>query len=70
LTPLQALNSATSLPARFFGLEDRGRIAPGRRADLAMVHGDPTIDIWNRRRIVAVWKTGVAVQRTKTEKSD
>ena len=33
LSPVQALTAATSAPARAFGLTDRGRIAPGLRAD-------------------------------------
>ena len=34
LTPIEALRAATSVPARRFGLNDRGRIAPGFLADL------------------------------------
>lgn len=63
LTPAQALASATSVPARAFGLEDRGRIAPGLRADLVLVNGDPTEDITSTRDIAGVWKGGVAVDR-------
>ncbi len=33
LTPASALAAATSLPAKHFQLEDRGRVAPGLRAD-------------------------------------
>jgi imidazolonepropionase-like amidohydrolase len=67
LTPLQALAAATSAPARAFGLPDRGRIAPGLRADLVLVDGDPTVDITATRRIVAVWKRGVALERSGTK---
>jgi amidohydrolase family protein len=63
LTPLQALAAATSMPAARFGLADRGRIEPGRRADLVLVDGDPTVDIQRTRAIVAVWKRGVLVDR-------
>jgi len=59
LTPLQALAAATSAPAGAFHLTDRGRAAVGLRADLVLVDGDPTADIRNTRRIVAVWKRGV-----------
>ena len=34
LSPAEALNAATAATARAFGLDDRGRIAPGLRADL------------------------------------
>lgn len=34
IDPIQAIRMATSNPANYFGLQDRGAIAPGRRADL------------------------------------
>jgi imidazolonepropionase-like amidohydrolase len=58
LTPMQALAAATSVPARVFGLSDRGRISPGMRADLLLVQGDPTKNILATRDIVGVWKRG------------
>jgi imidazolonepropionase-like amidohydrolase len=63
LTPLEALASATSEPARAFGFHDRGRIAEGMRADLLLVNGDPTVDIKATRDIVGVWKLGVQYSR-------
>jgi imidazolonepropionase-like amidohydrolase len=63
LTPQEALASATSLPAQKFGLNDRGRIAPGLRADLLLVKGDPTQDITATRDILDVWKTGYEENR-------
>jgi imidazolonepropionase-like amidohydrolase len=60
LPPLDALRSATSVPAGSFGLDDRGRIVPGLRADLLLVAGDPTRDIRATRQIVGVWKAGEA----------
>ena len=59
LTPLEALRSATSLPARRFGLSDRGRIAPGLRADLLLVRGDPTTTISDSLSVLEVWRRGV-----------
>src|SRR5690606_32838090 len=42
LTPEEALRGATCHAARALGLSDRGRIAPGQRADLAVWHvGQP-----------------------------
>jgi imidazolonepropionase-like amidohydrolase len=63
LTPMQALVAATSAPATAFRLSDRGRILPGKRADLLLVQGDPTKNILDTRNIVAVWKRGIPVQR-------
>lgn len=62
-TPTEALRAATATPARRFKLEGRGRIAPGARADLVLVDGDPTIDIAATRAIAAVWKNGHPVDR-------
>lgn len=67
LTPIEALAAATSVPARRFQLADRGRIAPGARADLLLVDGDPTRDILATRAIVSVWKNGYAVARTQPQ---
>jgi imidazolonepropionase-like amidohydrolase len=63
LTPLEALAAATSTPAAQFRLSDRGRIEPGRRADLLLVKGDPTVDIKATRNIARIWKGGVGVDR-------
>ena len=63
LTPAQALASATSVTARAFRLSDRGTIAPGKRADLILVNGDPTTDIKATRGIHAIWKGGVPLNR-------
>ena len=63
LTPTQALSAATSLPARYFRLDDRGRIEQGLKADLVLVEGDPTSDIHDLARIVGVWKAGDEIDR-------
>ncbi len=63
LTPEEALRAATSVAARAFRLADRARIAPGLRADLVLVEGDPTADILATRAIERVWKGGVEVDR-------
>lgn len=58
-TAIEALQSATAKPARCFGLNDRGRIAEGARADLILVTGDPTINISDTLSIKSVWFKGV-----------
>ncbi|MDR6993267.1 CIA30 family protein [Luteimonas sp. 3794] len=65
LTPQQALVAATSAPAARFGIADRGRIAPGLRADLVLVEGNPLDDITATRRIDTVWKNGARVERVQ-----
>jgi imidazolonepropionase-like amidohydrolase len=64
LSPVEALRAATAEPARIFGLDDRGSIAEGRRADLVLVDGDPTTDITATRAIAGVWKEGVRADRS------
>jgi imidazolonepropionase-like amidohydrolase len=59
MTPVQALQSATSLPAKLFGFKDRGIIKPGHRADLLLVDGDPTADIQAIRKVKRVWVKGI-----------
>lgn len=66
LSPSEALNAATALPARIFGLSDRGRIAVGMRADLILVNGDPTKNIAATRAIEFIWKNGYRFNRVKT----
>ncbi len=62
-TPIEALRAATSIPARRFGLKDRGRIIPGTRADLLLVDGDPLTNISDTLSIRAVWRGGVQYPR-------
>ncbi|MBN2012947.1 tetratricopeptide repeat protein [candidate division KSB1 bacterium] len=63
LTPIEALASATSIPANIFHLTEQRRIQPGNHADLLLVSGDPTNDILATRNIIAIWKDGVKIDR-------
>lgn len=63
MSPLEALRSATSVPARRFGLKDRGRIASGLQADLLLVEGDPTSEITASLSIEGVWRRGERLNR-------
>jgi imidazolonepropionase-like amidohydrolase len=58
-TPLEALRAATSLTARKFGYADRGCVAPGYKADLLLVEGNPVEDIRDTLNIRDVWRDGV-----------
>lgn len=62
MSSAQALNSATGLTAERFNLPHRGCIAPGCRADLLLVKGDPQDDIRATRQIASVWKNGRQVR--------
>lgn len=60
MTPGEALRVATRNGARYTGLEhELGSIERGRRADLILVDGDPTMNISDIRRISLVLKHGV-----------
>lgn len=59
LTPLEALATGTTAPARFFGRErDFGALAPGLAADLVWLGADPTAAIANTRGIRGVMVRG------------
>jgi imidazolonepropionase-like amidohydrolase len=58
LTPAEALRAATATAAAALGLDDRGVLAAGKRADLVVVEGDPLRDLACLGRVVAVMKTG------------
>ena len=62
LNPIEALRAATSVPARRFGLSDRGRIVPDALADMVLVDGNPLVDISNTLSIRSVWHRGVQLQ--------
>jgi imidazolonepropionase-like amidohydrolase len=60
MTPLQALQSATTQSAKLLGIgADVGRIQPGKYADIVAVEADPTKDISALRTIDFVMKGGV-----------
>ncbi len=56
---MAAIRSATSVPAKFLGIDDRvGSIAVGKQADLVAVPGDPLADISALQRVSFVMKEG------------
>ncbi|GAC1623987.1 MAG: amidohydrolase family protein [Nevskia sp.] len=63
-TPMQAIQSATSVAAELLGRSKTvGSIAPGRYADLVAVGGDPLADIRLLEHIAFVMKGGVVYKR-------
>ncbi|KAI8883480.1 hydrolase [Backusella circina FSU 941] len=69
LSNVDVLRAATSLPAEYFGLNDRGVIEPGRRADLILLAGDPLHDIKATRLLKRVWCGGIEVEPIKSGSS-
>jgi hypothetical protein len=63
LSPREALAAATNNYALQFGWNELGQIAPGRRADILVVDGDPTVNIWNARRISGLVVDGNVMDR-------
>lgn len=61
-TTLEALVSATSLPAKTFGLGKRGVISCGYRADLLLIEGNPLDNISDIKNIRKIWVAGVEVK--------
>jgi imidazolonepropionase-like amidohydrolase len=61
LTPLQAINCATSRAAALLGLTDRGELKPGKLADFIVLTANPLDDISNTEKITAVWHRGKKV---------
>jgi len=58
-TPMESLQTATSNPAKFLGLEDTsGSVEPGRIADLVLLRENPLQDIRNTRTISMVVANG------------
>ena len=63
LSPREALAAATNNYALQFGWKELGLIAPGRRADILILNGDPTLNIWNARNISTVVFDGDVIDR-------
>ncbi|MCU0633781.1 MAG: class A beta-lactamase, partial [Gemmatimonadaceae bacterium] len=57
-TPYDVLRMGTVHVARYFQWTDAGQVAPGMRADLVLLDGNPLTDIANAARIHAVIRAG------------
>jgi len=67
-TPMEAIRSATTSAADLIGRDpDIGAIAPGKRADLIAVAGDPLADVSVLEKVAFVMKDGVVYKGPTTE---
>jgi imidazolonepropionase-like amidohydrolase len=68
-TPLEALQTATINPARFFGIEEQtGTVEKGKFADLVLLSANPLDDIANTQKIAAVITNGRYYRRADLDK--
>ena len=59
LTPAEALQTATIIPARVMKIDNTyGSIAEGKQADIILVNGDPLTTIRDIRKVTTVIKKG------------
>ncbi|HZP03746.1 MAG TPA: amidohydrolase family protein [Terracidiphilus sp.] len=63
LSAREALAAATNNYELQLGWSELGQIAPGRRADILVLDGDPTTSIWNARRISTLIVDGNVLDR-------
>jgi len=69
LSPLEALQTATINPAKFFGKErELGTIEKGKLADLVLLDANPLADISNTKKISAVVLNGRYLPKESLEK--
>ncbi len=67
MPPAEVLAATTIVAAELLGVEDElGSIEPGKRADLAVVAGDPYEFVGLAERVEAVWQDGEQVVSTAT----
>jgi len=68
-TPLEALQTATLNPAKFFQMEDRlGTIEKGKYADMVFLDGNPLEDIRNTQKVTAVILNGKYLSKADLQK--
>ncbi len=65
-TPADAIHIASANGAQFLGEADRiGTIAPGKQADLVVIHGNPAANISDMEKVEIVFKDGIGYDSAK-----
>lgn len=65
-TPVEAIHIASANGAEWLGESQRiGTLAPGKQADLVVIHGDPSTRISDIRKVTIVFKDGVGYDSAK-----
>jgi imidazolonepropionase-like amidohydrolase len=65
-TPVEAIRIATLNGAQFEGLADTiGTLAPGKVADIVVIHGDPSTKIDDIEKVEIVFKNGIGYDPAK-----
>ena len=68
LSPFEALQSATIIPAKFMNMDaDLGSIEKGKLADLVLLDENPLIDITNTRKINNIIYDGKLINRNQID---
>ena len=69
LSPYEALQTATTNPAKYLGTEkDLGTVAKGKLADLILLNANPLEDIKNTTKIQAVVLNGRLIERSELDR--
>jgi imidazolonepropionase-like amidohydrolase len=66
-TPMEALQTATSNPAKFLGMANSGSIEAGQTADLVLLGANPLDNIHNTQKIEAVIANGRLFDRAELD---
>ena len=65
-SPLEAIKIQTLNGAQFLGEQDHiGSLAPGKQADIVIIHGDPSANIRDIENVELVFKDGIGYDSKK-----
>lgn len=65
-TPAEAIHISSANGAQYLGESDRiGTLAPGKQADMVVIHGDPSANISDIEKVETVFKDGIGYESAK-----